>query len=401
MMALRNMTRNMAAGAGRYKALGVPRCAGLALAALSFGAGPIRAQAPRPLVVDTSLIIDNLANAGAAADHTGISARLQATLSLDGAGFGANGLSGQFAIAAFAGEGLSARLGDLQGVSNIAAPRMVRPLNAWLQYAAGGIAAKAGIIDTNADFDEQNIGAIFLNSSHGMGPDLGTSGLNGGGAAPFSALGIIGSWSVPETGLKLRAGLFGGRPGDPDVPERWSWRLGGTAGSLTLAELDWTRPGRRVAIGGWHHSTTLPRVDGTGDHGGSSGGFVTVEAKLWGQPEGSPDAASPRRLDGWLRLGLGDQATAPISTYVGGGLVWHGWLAANPQDALGLAVAHARVNRAGDPTLRPETAIEFTIQHQMLPGLVVQPDAQYLIHTGAVADGRDALVLGVRLIVTH
>lgn len=400
---MRIMGHNIAGRARPRKTLGASACLTLALASLggslACGATPAAAQTPPALVLDTSLIIDGQTTTGTN-PQSGAAARMQASLTLDGAAFGADGLTAMLDLAGFGGEGVSAKLGDLQGVSNIGAPPMVRPLNAWVQYSRGAFAAKAGIIDTNAEFDEQNVGAMFLNGSHGMGPDLGASGLNGGGASPYSALGVIGFWSNDTLGLKLRAGVFAGRPGDPDVPERWSWRVGADAGRLTMAEVDWTRPGWRVALGGWQHDTTLPRMDGTGDTETSRGGFATVEATLAGRPEGSEGPAG-QRLDGWLRLGVADRVAAPVTRYVGGGLVWHGLLAAHPDDALGVSVAHARANRAGDPSLRPETVVELTFQHQLLPGVTLQPDAQYIIHPGNLADAPDSLVLGLRLIITH
>ena len=397
------MRQCIAVGSAPGKPLGKAGCFSLALlaAAMVWGS-PALADTPKALTLDTSLTVDGMTSIGADADHSGIAARLQATLTIDGTAFGAEGLSGMVDMAAYSGPGLTEKLGDLQGVSNIGAPRMVKPINAWLQYGKGPFALKAGIMDTNADFDEQNIGAIFLNGSHGMAADFGTSGLGGGGAAPFSALGVVGFWSDAKSGIKFRAGLFGGQPSDPNVPERWSWKLGGGTGSMTIAEVDWSRPGRRIAIGGWHHSATLPRIDGNGDAQGSSGGFVTIEATLAGMPEGEgEEAPKGKRLDGWLRLGIADKAAAPVSSYFGGGLVLHGLLAAHPEDALGFAIAHARTNRSGDPTLRPETSFEVTFQHQLLPGVTLQPDAQYLTHPGSVLDIPDALALGLRLIITH
>src|SRR5579871_1168579 len=238
-------------------------------------------KAPPPLLaLDSSLIVDALGTPFRGQATGGAAARLEGRGTLDGTRVGAPGLSAMLDMAAYVGPGLSKRLGDLQGVSSVAAPAMVRPINAWVQYLRGAAGLKAGIIDTNADFDEQNVGALFLNASFGMGPEFATSGLNGAGPSPYSALGAIAFWQDDARGLKLRVGGFGGRPGNPDAPRRWSWNLSPELGRLVIAELDWTQGRRRIAVGGWRNTAKLPRSDGRGDHPGVGGAFVTIEQPL-------------------------------------------------------------------------------------------------------------------------
>jgi porin len=48
------------------------------------------------------------------------------------------------------------------------------------------------------------------------------------------------------------------------------------------------------------------------------------------------------------------------------------------------------------PSDRAETAIELSYARKLLPGLIVQPDLQYVINPGWEPARRDALVAGVR-----
>ncbi len=279
---------------------------------------------------------------------------------------------------------------------------MVRPLNAWLQYGSGRFALKAGIIDTNADFDEQNVGTLFINSSFGIGPELASSGFNGGGATPNSVLGVIGFLADEASGIKLRVGVFTGQPGDPDHPKRLSWRFGKGTGNFSIAEIDWTGTNHRIAFGAWHHSAQRPRIDGNGDHSGSTGGFAIIEGTLAGKPaDPETGAARGTRLDGWLRVGIADGATAPVTRYLGGGLVATRFWAEHPEDTLGVAVAHAVANTAVGPNVAPETAIELAYQHALGSGLTIQPGVQWLLHPGADRTRAHAVVFGLRLIAVH
>lgn len=381
-------------------------CAISGISAVAIAVPAAAHAAGGALVLDTSLIVDAMASTGTSTGkgerHRGATARLDVKLLLDGAPLGIAGLVGMADVAVHSGEGLSGSLGDLQGVSSIAATRMVRPVNAWLRYGSGPLAIKAGVIDTNADFDEQNIAAPFLNASHGMGPELATSGLNGGGAAPNSALGVVGFVADEASGLKLRAGVFTGRPGDPGHPRRLSWRFGEGTGSFSIAELDWTGARHRIALGAWRHSARLPRLDGNGGHAGSTGGFAIVEGTLAGRPA-DPESGEARgaRLDGWLRLGIAGRAAAPVTRYLGGGLVMAGFWRRHPADTAGLALAHAVANPAARPDAAPETSVELTYQHALRSGLTLQPDVQWLLNPGGDRKRRDAVVFAFRVIAVR
>jgi porin len=351
---------------------------------------------------DASLQIDALTTVGHE-HHDGVAARATLGATLDGARLGLTGASANVTLAAYWGLGISGSLGDLQGVSSLAAPRMVRPVNAWVQWDKpidGGphLSVKAGIIDTNADFDEQNTGAIFLGASHGMGPEMSSAGINGSGPAPYSALGVIGFVGDDAAGIKLRLGLFGGATGDPAQPKRIAYRFGGDAGNIVIAEIDRTKPGWRTAVGGWRHTGTLPSADGSGTVSGATGLFVISEKHLAGKlPDDSN--ADPLRVDAWVRFGETFTPSAKVESYHGGGFVVRGMWKRLPGDSLGLAVAHASVQPGIDPTFCNETVIEATWQHRAHPHLIIQPDVQWLINPGADTTRRDRVVVGLRLIV--
>ncbi|MDV6331217.1 carbohydrate porin [Asticcacaulis sp. 201] len=101
----------------------------------------------------------------------------------------------------------------MQTVSNIDAPHGVRLFEAWVCKTAnsGRWSMTGGLINLNGMFDVQEAGVLFLNSSHGIGPDYSRSGPS---IFAFSALGVVGEWRAHET-LRLRVGGFDGGAGDP------------------------------------------------------------------------------------------------------------------------------------------------------------------------------------------
>jgi porin len=75
------------------------------------------------------------------------------------------------------GERLTSRTGDLETASNIEALSTNRLFEAWAEQVFGeagngGVAVRAGLIDLNSDFDSIDPASLFINSSHGIAPDV-------------------------------------------------------------------------------------------------------------------------------------------------------------------------------------------------------------------------------------
>ena len=110
-----------------------------------------------------------------------------------------------------------------------------------------------------------------------------------------------------------------------------------------------------------------------------------------------------------------------IDLYVDAGVAYKGLLPGRPNDTAGLGVIHSRISpvaRAYDrdtlisgagtgPLRSSETVIEATYQAEVVPGLTVQPDLQYVMRPGGgIADEhhrrvRNAVVLGLRTTINY
>lgn len=289
-------------------------------------------------------------------------------------------------------------VGDAQIVSNVQSPAAVRPYEAWgeVPIGTGGLLAKAGLIDLNTEFDVQSVGAFFINSSFGVGPDFSQSGENG--PSIFPATSAAGMLKLRRPGWSARIGIFDATSGNPRSPHDALPSLHFAGGALVVAEGDVAiGKDREIQAGVWSFTATSPALDRLDPDGeperlhGQRGAYVQVEGRLL-------NLADDRRLDGWVRVGVADRRVEPIGSYVGGGVT-----IGNDEQRGGVAIAHARL---GDPAIaaglgapgkRAETTIEVSYARPLTGWLRLQPDVQYVIHPGWQPGVPNALVAGVRL----
>lgn len=294
------------------------------------------------------------------------------------------------------GTGFSNELvGDLQVVSNIDAVEAWRVFEAWYEFGNERGSLRAGLYDLNSEFDVNEAGALFLQSSHGIGADLGQTGRNGPGIFPVSALALRGSLGVGSGMLSVAA--LDGVPGDADDPGSNRIRLGSEDGALLIAQF--SQPidrGLRVWGGYWTYTERFERPFETGPPAVSEGWYLGVEG-------GSDSRHGPV---GWfIRYGRADPDVNVFADYAGAGLVLRSPLASRPDDRVGVAVASAGagapyrrwLQQTGSGAASRETAWELTYRMPFGTHLWLQPDIQYVRHPAALAGLDNALVIGLRL----
>ena len=196
---------------------------GLAAAVLCGGravAEDAPASPPPVLAFEANETIDHWRNTHGGVkigDTTLNKLRLAATF--NGAGAGLSGWRAHVQLFRTNGESLSAgRLGDIQTASNIEAYSVTRLMDAWVERDFGAASlVRVGIMDLNLDFDSIDPAGLFINSSHGIAPDLSQTGANGPSIFPEGALGVETIWT-PRPALSLKLAVFDGVPGDPAHP---------------------------------------------------------------------------------------------------------------------------------------------------------------------------------------
>jgi porin len=321
-------------------------------------------------------------------------------------------------------------VGDVQGVSSLEAPAVLQLEEVWLQQNLFGnrLSWLVGRYDLNTEFYRLQSGALFINSSFGMGPELALSGRAGPSIFPNPAVGTRLDFK-PGPNIVWRAAVLDGVPVDRGgggihlfapgdgvllVAEAALLSRPDTAGERRQRRFQIGRgPARsytgKLAIGAWYYTARFPDlVDtiATGSpvqHHGSGGGYLIGDQTLW-----SARAGAAGSLTAFVQLGLGDGRVNQIGNYLGGGLTFTGLVPGRRQDELGWGVAAARngshFERAQLVTgnsAASETTLQLTYLAQLDSWLMVQPDIQYVIHPGGTRETRSALVLGLRVALSH
>ena len=323
--------------------------------------------------------------------------KLQLSATLDGTRAGLAGWSIHAQVFRTDGESLSARLGDIQTSDNIEALPVTRLFEAWVQKSFGTgdrtLSFRVGLLDYNADFDSTETASLFVNSSHGIGPDISKSGRNGPSIFPVSALGARFAW-LPSKRWTVRAGVYDGVAGDPAHPRRFATaRLARSDGALIAAQVDYQlSEGARIEAGIWHYTATTVFALDPARAAHAQGFYTSVDGALM----------PGDRLRGWLRAGVADGRVQPVRSYIGGGLVLQPWTS-RPDDRIGLSIASAEVSDAGTMSTDrrgAETTVEATYQLKVSERLALQPDLQYVHWPSGNPSALDALAIGLRVVLT-
>lgn len=290
-------------------------------------------------------------------------------------------------------------VGDLQTISNIDTDGSLRLYEAWIERDFGWLAIKGGLIDLNSEFDVNEPGSLFINSSHGIGPDFSQVGETGPSIFPLTGLGLLGRLDLMPS-LRVAGGVFEGTPGNPYRPRRMLLDLNSGEGILIVGEAVHAFGDKAgIKVGAWHHTGgRVQPIDADRSDAASTGAYVHIA----GQVARNRDIA----IDGFVRLGFADPGIHQIASYTGAGIVLSGPLLADAsgEEQIGLAVALAnngtRFRRAraasGKIVEKRETVIEFTYRRRLFENLALQPSLQYVVNPSMEPDRRNALAVGLR-----
>jgi len=294
--------------------------------------------------------------------------------------------------------------GAMQGVSNIEASRAVRLYELWSQwqFGSGEQSIRLGLYDLNSEFDSIETAGLFINPSHGIGPDFSQSGQNGPSIFPVTSLAVraqkdFGAWSV-------RAAALDGVPGDPDHPDRTVIRLSSEEGALLVGEVNYRAgSGLRTGLGYWQYTAQFDDLIATTDTGeprrrdDNAGVYALIESPTYFAD------ASAQGLNLFLRIGAAEADINPIGRYLGAGAVYSG-LFLSGRDQIGIAIAVAEL---GDPYRRAqadagfatdsrEYNYELTYRFDATDWLALQADAQYIGNPGMNPQFDSGWAVGLR-----
>ncbi len=298
--------------------------------------------------------------------------------------------------------------GDAMGASNIDAPRATRLYEAWLEYAFETRRSKSlrfGLYDLNSEFDTSDSRALFVNSSFGIGHELGQSGLNGPSIFPVTSLAL--RFAVePHDDWLLLAAVLDGVPGDPADPTATTVRLRPDDGALLIAEVQRTGPrGAKLAAGTWRYTKDGPRIDD--DLLGVVPPRMTRRLGVYGNADfeiWKESASSQQTVKSFARAGYASDPAHEYDLNVQAGLTWQQPWSSSDEEWLGIALSYARASSTyrdaraagGSPVHSGELATELTYRRALASWLTLQPTIQYIRRPSAEPLRSDALVFGLR-----
>lgn len=294
-------------------------------------------------------------------------------------------------------------VGASQVISNTETSSAFRLFEAWYEQRLfeDRFSVRAGLYDLNSEFDAMEPASLFINSSHGIGPDYSQSGQAGPSIFPVTSLAVRVEWDVTPDVL-VRAAVLDGVPGDPARPKRFvAVKLGHGDGALVTGEVEATVLETTIAVGAWGYTgrfDDLNAVDPvTGNpvqRGDNRGAYIEADRRIYSVSE-------DEGLSVFARFGVAEGNINMFSSYLGAGAVYDGiW----PDTSVGFAVASSAISKpyrraqaaAGLPSEKRETIFEATLHTQITPWFALQPDVQYVVNPSAAPGSRNAFVLGLR-----
>lgn len=297
--------------------------------------------------------------------------------------------------------------GAVQGIDNIeVGTHRFKVYEAWLDQslANGRFDVRAGLYDTNTEFDVTDSAGLFLGPTYGMGAEIAPTGPSGPSIFPSTALAVRVNLQ-PRTDIYLRAAAIDAQAGDPG--DRGGVDTVFSRGLFVIAEAGWTGRGK-VAAGAW---TYTRRASGAALSGGagpsdaqiSRGAYATIDEPIAHRSDGSVSASA------FLRAGVTNDGVSPFDAAGSAGVVFPHVFASRPDSLLGAGVSWASLSSAyrrtpgidGVSSRTPaELAFEISYADKAGKFLTLQPDVQYVLRPSGDRGVRDAVVLGLRASVS-
>ncbi len=305
----------------------------------------------------------------------------------------------------------SLRVGDVAWTDNIESPAShFRLFEGWLQYNVPDVRVSilAGIHDLNSEFYITDSSLVLMNSSFGIGYDLAQTGVNGPSIFPYASPALR-LRVEPNDNFYLQTGIFRAVAGNPQNPSRSNPRLRNGDGNLLISEFAWT-PGKgkegrlagKYGLGYWTYTNSFADVSDTVTD--SSGATVSARSTNYGayilmEQNVSADWAV------FNRIGFANQEVNTGANNWNFGATGRGIIPKRTEDIFSAGISRiqsgshyrAAQQAAGTPSRRYEIAYEVTYRAQVVRGIYLQPNVQWVTHPGFSEQSKAAKVYTMRL----
>lgn len=283
---------------------------------------------------------------------------------------------------------VSELVGDEQGVSNIEANSAgLHWGKLALEFSREHLSVLFGIYDINYEFDVLESANLFVQSAFGMGTVFGVSGPNGPGTYP--APGVTARFAYYQGNHTAKFAITDGAPGSPGLSYRQPSEQPDKTNLLLTGEYQYQDTSTRLLLGWWGYtddSTYLNSVQSTGQR--NDGWYLRGEHTF-------------NDITLFGRVGAGASSFNFFDEFYSVGVTGNAGLIGRADDSWGMAWAHAKVSEnAEQPLASGESVIEVTYSVAVNDYLSIQPNIQWIGSPGASLTTDDAVLLGLRFIVS-
>ncbi len=274
------------------------------------------------------------------------------------------------------------------GLDNIETPaggNTTKLYQAWIQqtFLDDRLSVLAGLYDLNSEFYVTESSSMFIEPVYGIGAEMAGTGQNGPSIFPTTSMSL--RIKAESAGYYLQAATLDGVPGDPNNPHgthvqfnKGDGALDVIEGGLPLGGADDARD-NKLALGVWRYTSRFDDLLDPAVKRISRGYYVLLDKVLRYQPDSNRES-----VNGFMRVGKTDGDTSQFDLSWSTGLVFSGLFEGRDQDRLGIAYAQERNGEKwrsySDNPVVFEKSLELSYRYRAMPGLVVQPMAQYLLN---------------------
>ncbi|WP_246742847.1 carbohydrate porin [Rhodomicrobium vannielii] len=394
------------------------------------------ALAAKGITYGINYIGETFTNSGGAKDGSIYQGRLEVFVDADleklaglkGLTFHANGYQ-------IHGKGLSDNLGGpLMAISSIEAEASTRLFELWLEQKFGErVSVRAGQLAVDSEFFTTETGGAFINSTFGWAGIWAADVPQGGNAYPLATPGARVQVDLTDA-LTFRAAIYNGSPANPNCEDPQACNDHGTDfrtqdDPFLVQEIEYkynqaakggakdggykgykdfapapsgitSLPGT-IKFGSWQHTQEFEAVNGSGKLFDANYGFYgSIDQQIYALPDDPT-----KGVNVFARLAGAPTDRNAVDFYFDGGVVFSGFIPSRPDDSFGAGFAYASISDdaiKADSTLNYESMAEIFYKAQIVPGLTIQPDLQYMWNVGGVeTGGEDAIYGGVRISVAY
>jgi len=331
--------------------------------------------------------------------------------------FGKKGSSGMLYVLSNRGSKPASASDRLpHGLDNIETPyngSTTRLYQAWIQqtFLDEKMSVRVGLYDLNSEFYSTESSGIFIHPTFGIGAELASTSLNGPSIFPNTSMAVRVKAELAP-GYFMQAAILDGVSGDPNNPHGTHVQFNRGDGTLNILEgiistgaAEDTHD-NKLSLGVWQYTARFDdwvEKDIIGDpvKSRSYGYYALLDKVLLYKP-----CSKEESINGFVRVGKtnADASPSQFDMAFSAGLVFSGLFAGRDQDKFGLAFAQerngAKYLAASGSTVPNEKSIELTYRYRVVPGLVLQPEVQYLLNHGSDPAQNKSWWLGTRFEVS-